>query len=879
MVNIHKIIQMKRLNLIITLFLTLITFTGFPQQYWPIPTQESKPWTRWWWMGNAVDKENISRELKEMANAGLGGVEITPIYGVKGEEVRFIKFLSPEFSEILKFTIEEANKLGMGVDLPPGSGWRCGGPFVPEEKGLWSLKMQKVGLKKGETWQLPADLKNIAAFSFVSENNKIKVLNGSDKFTAPENGTVYMAQRVKNGDKVKRPSNGGEGWAIDTFDEIITNWYLEEFWKRLEVEEGKLRCFFHDSFEYTGDFTIRFTEEFKKRRGYDLAEYLHVLAGDCKDEVTVARIKSDYRETLSDLVLESFIQPMTRWANGHKSLNRNQAHGSPGNILDLYAACDIPETEIFRTVEPGTVDIFVNKFASSSAHVTGQKLVSSESFTWLGEHWTVTTSDMVRATNRFFLAGTNHIFFHGTCYSPEDAKWPGWLFYASTQVNNRNPLWAELPTLFSYIGRSQAVLQLAKPENDLLVYWPFYDVAASGGQLFNHLGVNKDAGWFIQHPISGLSEVLAKAGYTFDYISDKQLLNCEMLNGEIVTSGKAKYKAVVIPKTEYIPVETLAQLKQFIEKGGKVYFDGYLPRSVPGMFNLKEREEKLAQVKAGISKIKYVGDVPQKLAKAKITGEKSLSENGFHYLKMNLDNETWYMVFNTSTTMKDEWVELSASANPVVFLNPMNAEVAVAETGKNMVRLQLGPEQSLFIKCTEKKTDLPAFSYENNADKPVEIGSLWRIAFMEGGPVYPGNLQTDKLLSWTKMGDIETRRFAGTARYLTEFSWESGANSGILDLGVVKDCARVTLNGKSIGILLGPTYKIRVDNLVQGKNILQVDVTNAAANRIRDMDINKVEWRKFYDINFVNIDYGAFDASGWEIRDAGLLGPVRLWVL
>jgi hypothetical protein len=876
LINILKNIQMKRPKLIITLFLTLIAFTGFTQQYWPESTQESKPWTRWWWMENAVDKENISRELKEMADAGIGGVEITPIYGVKGEEARFIEFLSPEFSEILKFTIEEANRLGMGVDLPPGSGWRCGGPFVPEEKGLWSLKMQKVELKKGQTWQLPADLRNIAAISFVSENNKTTVINGSDKFKAPENGTIYMAQRVKNGDKVKRPSKGGEGWAIDTFDEIITNWYLEEFWKRLGIEEGKLRCFFHDSFEYTGDFTTHFTEEFKKRRGYDLAEYLHVLAGDCKDEVTVARVKSDYRETLSDLVLESFIQPMTKWANGHKSLNRNQAHGSPGNILDLYAACDIPETEIFRTVEPGTVDVFVNKFASSAAHVTGKKLVSSESFTWLNEHWTVTTSDMLRATNRFFLAGINNIFFHGTCYSPQDAAWPGWVFYASTQVNNRNPLWYELPTLFKCIERSQAVLQKAKPENDLLVYWPFYDVAASSGRLFNHLGVNKDAGWFINHPISGLSEELTKAGYTFDYISDRQLLNCEMLNGEIVTEGKAKYKAIVVPKTEYIPVENLAQLQQFIAKGGEVYFDEYLPKSVPGIFKLKEREEKLAQVKAEILKNKCVGNVPQKLTEAKITGEKSLSEKGFHYLRMKLDNETWYMVFNTSTILKDEWVELSASANSYVFFNPMNGEVAVAESDKNRVRLQLEPEQSFFIKCAEKKTDLPAFSYENTADKPVEIGSLWRIAFMEGGPAYPGNLQTDELLSWTKMGDMETRRFAGTARYQTEFNWEGEAKSGILDLGVVKDCTRVTLNGKSIGTLLGPTYKIRVDNLVQGKNVLQLEVTNVAANRIRDMDINKVEWRRFYDINLVNIDYEPFDASGWEIREAGLLGPVRL---
>jgi len=864
-----------------TCLLILFLLFNFPLVFgqntdWPVATQESKPWTRWWWMENAVDRENITRELKEMANAGIGGVEITPIYGVKGEEARFIEYLSPEFSEMLKFTIEEANRLGMGVDLPPGSGWRCGGPFVPEEKGLWSLKMQKASVKKGETWQLPTDLKNIAAVSFLGESGKTTVLQVTDKFKAPENGIVYMAQRVKNGDKVKRPAKGGEGWAVDTFNEIITNWYLSEFWKRLGIDEGKIRCFFHDSFEYTGDFTTDFTQEFKKRRGYDLAEYLYVLAGECKDKEIIACVYTDYRETLSDLVLESFIQPMTDWTHEHKSLNRNQAHGSPGNILDLYAASDIPETEIFRTVEPGTTDVFVNKFASSAAHVTGKKLVSSESYTWLNEHWTVTTSDMVRATNRFFLAGINHVFFHGTCYSPADAAWPGWVFYASTQINNRNPLWPELPTLFKYIERSQTILQQTKPQNDLLIYWPYYDVAASEGRLFNHLGVNKDAGWFKSHPISGLSEELTWAGHTFDYISDRQLLNCEILNGEIVTGGKANYKAVVVPKTEYIPIETLNQLALFIAAGGRVYFDEHLPKSVPGMYDLKEREAELEKIKAIIQSKKWVGNVTEKLAAAGIQGEEQLSVKGFHFLKMTLNEENWYMVFNTDTLRKDEWVELSAPAKSIVFFNPMNGEVTVAEADKNKIRLQLEPEQCLFVQCTEKETNAPPFLYEDLAIKPVEIGALWQLTFLNGGPAYPGNLQTDELISWTKTGDEETRRFAGTARYTTEFNWDSNSKVALLNLGTVKDCARVTLNGKNAGTVLGPSFKIKVENLEKGKNILQIDVTNVAANRIRDMDINKVEWRRFYDINLVNIDYEPFDASGWEISDAGLLGPVTL---
>ncbi|HKJ78356.1 MAG TPA: glycosyl hydrolase [Prolixibacteraceae bacterium] len=866
---------MKHKYIYLLVLLLIITHAN-AQPDWPEPTSESKPWTRWWWPGNAVDKENISQSLKEFHNAGIGGVEITPIYGVKGEEDRFIEYLSPEFSEILKYTIEEAHKLGMGVDLPPGSGWRCGGPFVPREKGLWELEIEKILLKTGEKLNWPENEAKITAATFVSEKGKSIVIQPYSDYKPTHPGTIYLALRVKSGDKVKRAADGGKGWAIDTFNKEITNWYLNEFWKRLNIEEGKLRCFFHDSFEYTGDFTTDFLTEFKKRRGYDLANYLHVLAGDCDDPEQIARVKSDYRETLSDLVYDSFIAPMTEWANGHQSLNRNQAHGSPGNILDLYAACDIPETEIFRTVEPGSVDVFVNKFASSAAHVTGQKLVSSESFTWLDEHWTVTTSDMVRATNRFFLAGVNHMFFHGTCYSPEDAEWPGWLFYASTQYNSRNPLWRQLPALNKYIERCQSVLQQAEPENDLLIYWPYYDVSASEGRIFNHLGVNKDAGWFVNHPISGLSKSLMNAGYSFDYISDKQLLNCKTKDGKIITSGNTAYKAVVVPKTSYIPLETMQKLKQFIDVGGKIYFDEQLPENVPGMFQLKQREKQLENIKQIISKEKNVGNIPALLSNAGINSEKSILDNGFQYVKMNLGNEKWYLVFNTGTEMLDKTIQLNTDARSYLIYDPMNGKINQPWQQGNSVHVQLEPERAVFIRCSDKKENVPEFVYENNSAKSITVEGIWKIRFSKGGPVYPGDISTKKLRSWTEMGDSQTTRFAGTAIYEAEFNWNKESDKAILNIGEVKDCARVKLNGKDCGVLLGPTYKLKVDNLKPGKNSLEVGVTNVAANRIRDLDKRDVYWKKFYDINFVNIEYEPFDASGWEIKEAGLMGPVTL---
>jgi hypothetical protein len=161
--------QITKLYIVTSLFL-LIASSASTQTVdaWPEATQSSKPWTRWWWPNNAVDKENIKRELQEFADAGIGGVEITPIYGVVGEEDRDIEFLSPEFTEILKYTIEEANKLGLGVDMPPGSGWRCGGPFVPQENGLWNLRVEKFELNAGENWKLPEEMENAAIISFVA---------------------------------------------------------------------------------------------------------------------------------------------------------------------------------------------------------------------------------------------------------------------------------------------------------------------------------------------------------------------------------------------------------------------------------------------------------------------------------------------------------------------------------------------------------------------------------------------------------------------------------------------------------------------------------------------------------------------------------------
>ena len=123
--------------------------------------------------------------------------------------------------------------------------------------------------------------------------------------------------------------------------------------------------------------TDDFFAEFRSRRGYDLRERLPALCGD-GDPDTVARVKHDYRETISDLHV-AYVRRWTEWCHACGERSRNQAHGGPTNLLDAYAAADIPETEVYRTATERQMPML--KLAASAAHTSGRNLVSAEAFT------------------------------------------------------------------------------------------------------------------------------------------------------------------------------------------------------------------------------------------------------------------------------------------------------------------------------------------------------------------------------------------------------------------------------------------------------------------------------------------------------------------
>jgi hypothetical protein len=151
------------------------------------------------------------------------------------------------------------------------------------------------------------------------------------------------------------------------------------------------------------------------------------------------------------------------------------------------------------------------------------------------------------------------------------------------------------------------------------------------------------------------------------------------------------------------------------------------------------------------------------------------------------------------------------------------------------------------------------------------------VKFLEGGPVLPGDFQTDQIASWTTFPDTNVQAFAGTAHYEISFAAPDSAGQTFeVNLGDVRQSARVRLNSKDYGTLIAPPFRVRVDNLKPNGNVLEVEITSVAANRIRDLDRRGVNWKIFKDTNFVDENYRPFNAAGWPLADCGLLGPVTL---
>jgi len=190
------------------------------------------------------------------------------------------------------------------------------------------------------------------------------------------------------------------------------------------------------------------------------------------------------------------------------------------------------------------------------------------------------------------------------------------------------------------------------------------------------------------------------------------------------------------------------------------------------------------------------------------------------------------------------WITLGRQATAASLTDPLtgrSGSAAFRPRANPQVYLQLQPGESVLLHTvahTASRASEP-WSYVETAGPATALEGTWTVEFIKGGPTLPPRQQTTALKSWTELGGAETESLSGTAWSLP------------------------------FRLSTGP-------NLKPGRNLLELEVTNLAANRIRDLDRRGVPWKIIHEINFVNIGYKPFDASAWPVTPSGLLGPVSL---
>ena len=804
---------------------------------------DTKAGSRWWWLGSAVTEQGLTWQMEQMASHGIGTLEITPLYGVQGNDAHNIPFLSPEWMKMLDYTISEGKRLGIQIDMNLGTGWPFGSPETPLEEAACKLVVvdSLVDSKLAKSITLPAPSKEKKYAKLIVQRDYKSRVKGKRRIIA-----LY---ECRTGQKVKRAAPGGEGYVIDHFDSTAVAHYLSRFDRTFKASGAPMPAtFFNDSYEVFGaDWTPTLPREFEARRGYKLEDKLQEFVdGD-------AQVISDYRETLSELLLQNFTEQWVRWSHERGVKVRNQAHGSPANLIDIYAAVDIPEIEGFGLSDFGIKglrtdsgmtrknfsDLSMLKYASSAAHITGKRLVSSETFTWLTEHFRTSLSQMKPDLDLMFCAGVNRMFFHGTCYSPKDDPWPGWRFYASVDMSPTNTIWRDAGMLTSYIEFCQQRLQEGEPDNDFLVLLPVRNMWRTNLDkrlmLFEINSMDKKAPEFIASILK-----IDSLGYDCDYISEKYLLSTSFVDGKLQTAAGTRYAALILPPDCILAAKVKKHIESLKRQGAHIIY------SIEGRELAKYAKPEELRTLLGMKMIRRkVGD-------------------GYRYFVSNLTpNDVARDITLASTGSK---VIVSLRSGESCFID------ATADGGTTITYpvsvLQPRNCQLSIVNC-QLLTDL--------------TNNKWSLTFIESQPAVNQEISIDGLRTWEALPVDSLSELMGTGVYETTFNISPSeelaeAAHYRIDLGDVRESARVFINDTYIGCAWCVPFTLDFEGVLrEGTNTIRIEVTNLPANRIAAYDRRGVKWRKFNEINVVDINYKHTTYADWTPVPSGLNSYVQLY--
>jgi len=878
------------------------------------PDAEARPFFRWWWNGNTVTKEEISRELRIIKEAGAGGVEINPI--AMPEEAQNpeagLVWLSEEWCDMLVHSIKEARKLGLVTDLIVGTGWPFGGEFINPEETLQGLTFESYNFtgpgKKSVKIELPED-EHEKILRIILIPNALRDLSDATELTDKMNQEGILEFEITEGEHtlmivkwrnrfrtVLHGSPGGAGAVLDHFNQQAVRKYLDNMsHKLLPYFENNLgsgiRSLFCDSIELEGaNWTDDMIESFKKRRGYDIEPYLpfiHISPNKLDSDLqnTLRRIRYDFSLTLAEFLMERFIRIYHDWCKENNVLSRYQAYGHPWlytDMIDGFMIPDIPEGDQWlynagwslAKIDEIRYGIW-NKYASSGGNLAGRKIISSEAMTNLRGVFKASLEYIKQATDLNFVAGINHLVLHGYNYFPPETEFPGWIRFG-TYFNEHNTWWRFFPMWSAYTSRISAVFQHSRAISEVAILGPTADVWSDSGLDRNPFNMTP---WYLH----SIWQALNHNGICSDYINCNIINNAEVVNGKL-TFGDMTYSTLLICNVKTIYPDTLNKILECKSKGLNVVFIGEKPFLAPGFRDHVERDKEVMELSHRIfeSGAYFIEDPDQHLIDphqglldwTRVMIEKCNIEKGisirpndvslFYNHRIYQDTNLIFMV----NTDRDRTIELILNVNiqgkKVWRWCPesLHREM-LSENSEEDLDLKLSPlESALLVIDSDVGVDQKK-SWENTENHESELRGSWKVECKHHINHSEFSTVLSGLVDLSELDALQD--FSGQISYTLYFDLQDKTYTSI-DPGKVYDIAEIFINGTHIGTRWWGKLPLTIpENLLKDKgNTLIIKVHNRLYNYCASLNDNPVAKRWIE----MNMDKTKLPA--------GLLGPVRL---
>lgn len=705
--------------------------------------------------------------------------------------------------------------------------------------------------------------------------------NGRLRWQAPA-GTwrIIRLGYTYSGSHVSTCSEGWNGRCIDYLDRRAFDFYwdkvVEPLLAQVKPQLGKSLRFLHtDSWELGPiNWTPKMPEQFRKRRGYDLTPWIPALAGYIVESPEAStRFLNDFRATLADLINENKYLRFSERAHAHGLGIHPESggpHAGPFDALRNLGINDIPMGEFWnrnnRHRVKDTQRFFVKQTASA-AHVYGRRLCMAEAFTTIGPHWERSPRMLKHDFDRAVCEGHNLTMWHTFDCSPQSMGLPGQVYFAGTHANPQVTWWPMIDGFIAYMNRVQFMMQQGLAVSDVLYY----------------VGENIPA--FVRLKRDDPAGVLP--GYDYDAIDTQSLIHRLTVDadGYLTLPHGIRYRVLALPAYDAYDLPTLEKIASLVERGAIVC--GRKPERRYGLSGDAAADQRFAQLVKQLWGSGKITDKPtrQVLADHRIAPDFTWTEaepveSKEHQLTIDMihkrtDEADVYFVANRLNVRRRITASFRQSGRQPELWNPITGEIvrdaAYLRCGDRIdLELDFAPEDSVLVVFRTPATNVkPRATNLVKQRNIMKIDGPWTVTFdPQWGPKEP--VRFNELKPWNEHSQPLVKYFSGIATYRKTFEFDGKTSDVYLDLGEVREVARVKLNGKDLGVVWYVPARIEIGSaLKEGTNQLEIEVANNWPNRmIGDQNLPQSQRRTKTNFQKFKKDHPLFDS--------GLLGPVNL---